>query len=409
MKTSISVTLLALGAAVAAYPAGTGVSRRNCVPGALVCNGKEMFALCNLDYQTTWMHVAEGTNCICDGADCIIADVTGDDHPPMDTASHQAPGPSVPSSTLSTTQPDAPQKTVPSVPEMKPVAKPVVKPETKAEIKPEAKPETKPETTPKPVLFRPNRPQPQPSPPSSSPTPSSTTSSSSIAPGPTGSDSAGPDSGSGSGSGKASAPGKAYIKTFSGTGDHSQGWPSKSEWVDFESMWSNNLDDTIRKSCASFQQENNSDQESAAVKKAIQSVSQSSGIDSRFILAVLMQESGGCVRAPTTNYGVTNPGLMQSHNGDHSCFNVKPCPEEKILGMVKDGALGTSSGDGLQQLLAKAGQDDSKFYKAARMYNSGSIASSGILQDGIATHCYASDIANRLLGWSAGLGTCNYK
>ncbi|KAG6182811.1 hypothetical protein E4U36_003107 [Claviceps purpurea] len=405
MKTSISVTLLALGAAVAAYPAGTGLSRRNCVPGALVCNGKGMFALCDLDYETTWMHVAEGTNCVCDGADCTIAEVT-------DTASHQAPGPSAPSSTLSTTKPDPPQKTVPSVPEMKPVAKPEskaeIKPETKPEIKPETKPETKSETTPKPVLFRPNRPQPQPSPPSSSPTPSSTTSSS-IAPGPTGSDSAGPDSGSDSGSGSGSAPGKAYIKTFSGTGDHSQGWPSKSEWVDFESMWSNNLEDTIRKSCASFQQENNSEQESAAVKKAIQSVSKSSGIDSRFILAVLMQESGGCVRAPTTNYGVTNPGLMQSHNGDNSCFNVKPCPEEKILGMVKDGALGTSSGDGLQQLLAKAGHDDSKFYKAARMYNSGSIASTGILQDGIATHCYASDIANRLLGWSAGLGTCNYK
>lgn len=28
-----------------------------------------------------------------------------------------------------------------------------------------------------------------------------------------------------------------------------------------------------------------------------------------------MQESGGCVRAPTTNWGVRNPGLMQDHNG----------------------------------------------------------------------------------------------
>jgi hypothetical protein len=45
------------------------------------------------------------------------------------------------------------------------------------------------------------------------------------------------------------------------------------------------------------------------------------------------------------------------------------------------------------------GGNDADFYRAARIYNSGSIASSGQLQDGIATHCYASDIANRLTGW----------
>jgi hypothetical protein len=39
------------------------------------------------------------------------------------------------------------------------------------------------------------------------------------------------------------------------------------------------------------------------------------------------------------------------------------------------------------------------FYIAARLYNSGSVASSGDLGGGIATHCYSSDIANRLTGW----------
>lgn len=38
------------------------------------------------------------------------------------------------------------------------------------------------------------------------------------------------------------------------------------------------------------------------------------------------------------------------------------------------------------------------FYKAAYAYNSGAITSSGNLGQGITTYCYASDIANRLLG-----------
>lgn len=199
------------------------------------------------------------------------------------------------------------------------------------------------------------------------------------------------------------------MQTFSGNGEPSQGWPDESKWVDFESMWTANLANTIRNSCAAnFNAENNSEQEIAAIKKAIETVSKSSGVDKRFILAVIMQESSGCVRVPTTSYGVTNPGLMQSHNGAHSCANKTPCPDDQILGMVKDGTMGTSSGDGLQQLLAGAGDGVSRYYKAARKYNSGSIAATGALQDGIATHCYASDIANRLVGWSAGVGTCSY-
>lgn len=76
--------------------------------------------------------------------------------------------------------------------------------------------------------------------------------------------------------------------------------------------------------------------------------------------------------------------------------------------MITDGTDGTSYGPGLKQLMAQSGATDvSMYYKAARMYNSGSIDSSGNLGAGIATHCYASDIANRLIGWSAGFGTCD--
>jgi len=167
-------------------------------------------------------------------------------------------------------------------------------------------------------------------------------------------------------------------------------------------MWTANMD-YISISCAQFGQADNSDEESADVKSAIEDVASSSGIDQRFILAVVMQESKGCVRAPTTNYGVTNPGLMQSHDGTGSCNNGAvhdPCPSDEITQMIKDGSTGTAAGDGLEQTISQSGATDvSKYYKGARIYNSGSIASSGKLEDGIATHCYSSDIANRLTGW----------
>ncbi|TWU77418.1 hypothetical protein ED733_006495 [Metarhizium rileyi] len=212
---------------------------------------------------------------------------------------------------------------------------------------------------------------------------------------------AGLDAGSGS------APGRTYIKTFRGTGIPAEGWPEMSQWIDFDAMWSSNLAGTIRESCTAFQQPKNSEQESSDIRAAIQSVGKASGVDERFILAVVLQESGGCVRAPTTSNGVINPGLMQSHNGAHTCYNVSPCPSATIAGMIQDGVTGTSSGHGYQNLLPMAGSGVSQYYKAARLYNSGSIAQSGLLEDGIATHCYVTDIANRLIGWSEGGSGCD--
>ena len=163
-------------------------------------------------------------------------------------------------------------------------------------------------------------------------------------------------------------------------------------------------------SCTQFGVADNTDDEIAEMSTSIQSVASSTGIDPRFILAIIMQESNGCVRAPTTNYGVRNPGLMQSHNGAGTCNDAtvsNPCPSSEITQMITDGAAGTSSGDGLKQCLTESGATDvSMYYKAARIYNSGSIASGGNLGAGIATHCYASDVANRLIGWSSGPSAC---
>lgn len=82
-----------------------------------------------------------------------------------------------------------------------------------------------------------------------------------------------------------------------------------SEWSSFESAWDANLP-TIAISCTQFGVDNNSDEESSNLKSAISQVASSSGVDERFILAIVMQESKGCVRAPTTTYSVRNPGLM---------------------------------------------------------------------------------------------------
>jgi hypothetical protein len=90
-----------------------------------------------------------------------------------------------------------------------------------------------------------------------------------------------------------------------------------------------------------------------------------------------MQESECCVRVPTTNNGVVNPGIMQSHDGSGTCSGVHPCPQSEITQMITNGTAGTWSGDGFQQLISQAESYVSvttaqAFYAAAHLYNSGS-------------------------------------
>jgi len=205
-------------------------------------------------------------------------------------------------------------------------------------------------------------------------------------------------------------------KFFTGNGEPSAGWPDITSWLSFDVLFESNAQ-TLAQSCAQSNTANNSPQEITEIKAAIQPIAKSTSIDERFILAIMLQESAGCTRVPTTNYGVSNPGLFQSHDGTGSCNKdgqiQTPCPQAEIVQMVRDGVEGTTAGPGLQQLLITTGaaSDDniSRFYRAARMYNSGSVAASGRLEDGIATHCYSSDVANRLLGWTAGSNACQLK
>ncbi|KAJ5555979.1 hypothetical protein N7513_003621 [Penicillium frequentans] len=203
-----------------------------------------------------------------------------------------------------------------------------------------------------------------------------------------------------------------YAAVLGGNGMVADGWPGIDQWIDsFEAMFENNKA-ILSASCSQWGLPNNSEDETNSIKDAIHQVEQSSGVDARFIMSIVMQESKGCVRVQTTDNGVINPGLMQSHGGPGSCNrdgNIRnPCPESEIHQMIMDGVEGTSTGPGLKQLIAQEGgsTDAASFYKAARAYNSGAVASSGNLGQGIATHCYASDIANRLLGWSDGPSLC---
>lgn len=180
----------------------------------------------------------------------------------------------------------------------------------------------------------------------------------------------------------------------------------------------------MKAACAQWGVPDDSDDEVADMKTAIQSGATSTGVDPRLILAIIMQESTGCVRVITTEYSVFNPGLMQSHNGTGTCNTNNaplglpgvagdgvvqtPCPASEIQQMIQDGAGGTSSGDGLEQCLQKQGHTDvSGIYRTARMYNGGSIDPSGDLGKGCCTLCYASDIANRMTGWVNAPHTCN--
>ena len=200
-------------------------------------------------------------------------------------------------------------------------------------------------------------------------------------------------------------------KMYSGSGAPSDGWPSKDQWASFDDAWSAN-EATIKISCGQFGQEDPSDQEVADTKSAIESVASETGVDSRFILAVMMQESKGCVRVPTTAWSHENPGLFQSFQGTGTCnpdgTGVVPCPADTIKQMVSDGVAGTAAGPGLKQNMEQCTSTGSQqYYQAARIYNSGSIPSGGDLNAPAAgTPCYCADIANRLTGWTTAESGC---
>lgn len=153
-----------------------------------------------------------------------------------------------------------------------------------------------------------------------------------------------------------------------------------SKWASFDDLWSK---------AAGRMAGSNSAEQTAWIKEGIEAEAAKTGIDPRFILAMVMQESDGNVNVRTTNNGVNNPGLMQSHNG--VSFDGS---KESVLQMIKDGVEGTSFGDGLVQGVQKT----NNLFAAARMYNSGQMDSSNLSNGLGATASYCSDLANFVMG-----------
>jgi hypothetical protein len=206
------------------------------------------------------------------------------------------------------------------------------------------------------------------------------------------------------------APVDQYIY-YTGDGSDGAGWPDRSKWSSYEDLWNANVP-LMQQSCGwNGWGANDSADEISAINTAIEAVAAATSLDHRFILAVMIQESAGCVRVPTTNNGVVNPGLMQDHNGSGSCLDTNPCPQSEITQMITDGVAGTSEGPGLAGLINQAQSDinDSSaraFYAAARLYNSGSADYSNLDNGITSTPCYASDVANRLTGWTLAASNC---
>ncbi|KAL8938715.1 MAG: hypothetical protein Q9211_003073, partial [Gyalolechia sp. 1 TL-2023] len=152
----------------------------------------------------------------------------------------------------------------------------------------------------------------------------------------------------------------------------------------------------LSKSCSLYHVSPNNPYEIASIHNATLIIALETNTDPRFILAIIMQESGGCVRVPTSYYSTRNPGLMQSHNGPATCNEdatpQNPCPYVTIEEMIREGTAGAGVGNdamGLVEALRKAegGADDvARYYRAARVYNSGSVDPSGDLGKGVATH-----------------------
>ena len=198
---------------------------------------------------------------------------------------------------------------------------------------------------------------------------------------------------------------------YTGDGSVADGWPDMSNWGSWSDLWSANAAIMLNTCGWNGWGDDDSSDEITDIQSAIEQVASSTGVDERFILAIMMQESEGCVRVPTTDNGVVNPGLMQSHDGSGTCAGVDPCPQSEITQMITDGTAGTSSGDGLEQVIAQTETNlgvttSQAFYAAARLYNSGSVDYTN-LDDGLgSTPCYASDVANRLTGWTLAASAC---
>ena len=192
--------------------------------------------------------------------------------------------------------------------------------------------------------------------------------------------------------GNTSSAGVPAVDTYKCHGNTAQDFPASPQWATWDSMWAG-LSKLIPQSCSNLGDGAPvTPDQVQMVHDGIQAVAGESLVDARVILAVMMQESKGCVNVGTTNNGVSNPGLMQSHAGVSFVGGAagKDQQQQSITQMIRDGVVGTASGLGLVQGINQFGN----VWEAARNYNSGCVNTAN-LNDGIAsTAGYVNGIAN---------------
>jgi hypothetical protein len=87
---------------------------------------------------------------------------------------------------------------------------------------------------------------------------------------------------------------------YTGDGSVADGWPAESDWGSFSDLWNANVP-LMQQSCGwNGWGDDDSSTEIDDINTAILQLAGSAGVDERFILAIMMQESEGCVRVPTT-------------------------------------------------------------------------------------------------------------
>ncbi|KAL8808688.1 MAG: hypothetical protein Q9223_004086 [Gallowayella weberi] len=148
---------------------------------------------------------------------------------------------------------------------------------------------------------------------------------------------------------------------------------------------------------------NDGPDEADAAIAAIQSVTNSAGLDPRIVFAMVMQESSGKVRPIIGDNGLSF-GLMQVQNSAIPLCNdyaKNECPADVITTQIEFGVFGhegTGSpvAPGIAYWLGAEGGD---IGRALRGYNTGNVPDPNDLTNaGAATKSYVSDVANRLTG-----------
>ncbi|ODH45601.1 hypothetical protein GX48_08315 [Paracoccidioides brasiliensis] len=164
-------------------------------------------------------------------------------------------------------------------------------------------------------------------------------------------------------------------------------FPSIDQWLSFNELFELNKQIMLM-----F----NSQEEVSVIRRSIEEAAEASGLDSRIILAVMMQESNGNVRTSAGD-GVT-PGIMQAL-GSPDCSGSAwgKCDPSTIRNMVMAGVFGTGRTEGLAACFKRYGH---AYGPMLRCYNSGSVPDlSDLSKVKYGTPGYVSFVANRLEGF----------